>query len=122
MFLSDQEYRSFKFFREVTSRQICGFHSRGFWLRQVPQMAQTDEGIRHAMIALAAVHERFQLHDPDTGGFALAQYNLAINQHFRALNDSRTRKHTEAYLVSCILFICIEVTPLDWPSRRRSLY
>lgn len=112
VFESEQEFGAFNFFRDTTSPQISGFNPRIFWNRLVLQAAHEDAGVRHALIALASTHECFgQKVKPrlEIEEFILGQYNQAINHHVRAFTQSGNPANADAYLVSCILFICIEV-------------
>ena len=77
------------------------------------QIANQNDAVRHALIALAALDESNQA-DRDlvlnevAGNFALKQYNSAIRRHLNQLNSSGDRPTIEA-LVPCLVFICIEV-------------
>ena len=106
-FCGSYESRSLQFFVERTVGQLTTFFPDDLWTRQVLQVAQSETGIRHALIALSSYHEAY-VNDSSTDEvpFALNYYNRSI-KHFRE-NGSRS-SWTYVYLVSCSLFICIEV-------------
>ena len=111
------ERRSFYFFRSRTAPQLAGYFVSEFWERLIPLSTHQQPAIRHAVIALAALHERFEdsddsilssNHDLVHGGFALQQYNRAIGYLIKpsAVAESQA---LDVYLVGCILFACFEV-------------
>lgn len=113
---TDRERRSLHFFcfRPVT--HLSGFYGDDdFWSHWVLQAAYHDEGIRHAIVALSSIYERFEKlgrsdssDNDDQLEFSLRQYNLAIG---KLVNQPVTynRPTADSYLASCIIFICIEV-------------
>ncbi|KAK5376135.1 hypothetical protein LTR20_000547 [Exophiala xenobiotica] len=121
--ISDDELRAFQFFHEHTLTQLPGFHSCEFWDVIVRQIAREDVAVRHALVALAALHENFaakgdsssKRRTPESEHFALKQYNLAIHRHLQqiagaTLDNSDTKTlELERYLVSSLIFICIEI-------------
>ena len=111
VFTSWQEFRAFDFFRTRTVPDLSGNHVYDLWDRILPQVAHFDIGIRHGLLALASIHETFA-GDQSKGiraeAFALEQYNLAIRHHVQALVQPKQNDSLEAYLVSCLIFICIE--------------
>ena len=93
--------------------RLSGFHSCQLWDILVLQAAQVDAGIRHALIALASTHQMFENQDRvelDLEEFSVQQYNLAIRYHLDSLTYRDSSENLESYLVSCIIFICIEVS------------
>lgn len=111
------EQRSFQFFRERTLSQLTGFFSEELWDKAIFQVADAEPSIRHAMYALSAFHEHFLLGtSQDSIGekqlsFAVGQYNLAIKELLR-FSDIQDRKSSIIHLVSCLIFISIEVNGL----------
>ncbi|KAL8767924.1 MAG: hypothetical protein Q9209_005712 [Squamulea sp. 1 TL-2023] len=87
IFEDDAERRSFSFFKERTLAEIAGYFPSDFWERLVPLATFHEPALKHAAIALASLHERFEKGDRSVlkpnndiaeGGFALQQYNKAI--------------------------------------------
>lgn len=79
----------------------------------MPQVAQTDDGVRHALVALASMHEHFgegELYGQVDNKFAIKHYNLAVRRHLNSI--SRLNPDPDralSYLIPCAMFICIEV-------------
>ena len=76
-----------------------------------------EPAIRHAVIALGSLHERFEIQDKSImrsnldvvqGGFALEQYNHAIRQLIDPATGSKPLA-IDVCLISCVLFACFEV-------------
>ena len=106
---SAEELRSLLFFRERTALQIDSFFPSTFWGVLIPQIAQREPSIRHALIALSDFHEHFMLPGSSNGErpcFGLRQYNLAIRE---LLNPCANQKTPLIYLLCCLLFVTIEV-------------
>ena len=79
----------------------------------VPLATHYEPCLKHAVIALASLHERYEKGDGSVvksnqdiaeGGFALKQYNQAI-QH---LTNSPRKLDLDTFLVACVLFACFE--------------
>jgi len=113
-----RERRSLDFFYYRPVAHLTGFYGCDFWSRWVLQASHHDAGIRHAVIALSAVYERFEKvdrrdnddDDVEHFDFGLRQYNLAIKTLICGDRGTKQIRPTmDAYLASCIIFICIEV-------------
>ncbi|KAL9612703.1 MAG: hypothetical protein Q9167_002739, partial [Letrouitia subvulpina] len=85
----DAERRSFQYFRTRTSTQLCGYFVSDFWERLVPLAIHHEPAIKHAVVALASLHERYENFDESIlrsnqdiieGGYALQQYIKAIQE------------------------------------------
>jgi len=111
-----KERRSFSFFQARTAPQLSGFFDGDFWERLLLQASHHELCIRHAIIALGSLHERFER---DNGlvvqsdangwsdGFALQHYNQAIKHLMEPL--SRKAHSIDVCLIASILFACLEV-------------
>lgn len=101
------EARALQFFVEQTIGQLTAFFPDDLWRTQVLQIAQSDAGIRHALVSFSAYHEAYTNDSTrDEMPFALRHYNLSIEK----LRGSRHQSSwTYLHLVSCSIFICIEV-------------
>lgn len=125
------ELRAIGFFHHKTAPSLSSYFDADFWTRLVFQMSYAEPSIRHAMVALGALHETREngvrmvpslfpditpssndnpmalVRHPDSANeqFALNQYNKAIMHLSRRLN---TESSTEVALLACILFVCIE--------------
>lgn len=114
---SDDETRCFEFFRYRTSLQLAGFFSSEFWSNLVLRAAFHEPVIKHAILALSSLHERFSNGDEtilytrwnkSEGGFALVQYNQAIKHLVKHLNEGR--QAIDVCLIACMLFSSFEVS------------
>ena len=75
-------------------------------------MAAQDEGVHHALVAFASLHEEFEkghIGDETASKFALSQYSVALQKNLALLTGSTRPTSFEAYLCPCLIFICIEV-------------
>ena len=111
------ERRSFHFFRSRTAPQLAGYFISDFWNCLVPLCTHQQPAIRHAVVALASLHERFENNDNSIlssnydiaqGGFALQQYNRAIGCLIKPITAGG-QQALDVYLVACVLFACFEV-------------
>lgn len=114
VFESRQEHRAFSYFQRRTSAHLSGLAESPFWCAILLRVARSDSGIRHAVVALASMHEDFEQRrdtEPLLGQFALRHYNRAIRSHMERATTSPCMKvsDVESYLSSCMLFICIEM-------------
>ncbi|KAL8934041.1 MAG: hypothetical protein Q9211_005439 [Gyalolechia sp. 1 TL-2023] len=125
LFDDDLERRSFNFFKTQTIPEISGFFPSDFWHRLVPLAAHHEPALKHAVIALASLHERFQKGDQSIlksndaiaeGGFALQQYNKAIRH---LVNPCGSKPNIDTSLVACILFACLEINDEERASPER---
>ena len=111
------ERRSFQFFRCRTAPQLAGYFVSTFWDSLVPLATHYQPAIRHAVVALASLHERFEKNDNSIhssnydiaqGGFALQQYNRAISCLIQPVAIGG-QQELDVSLVACILFALFEV-------------
>lgn len=102
------------FFTTATAPSLTGTFSSEFWGKKVVQMSMVEPAIRHAVIAIGAIHQDFvNRHycpenrcDSALQTFAFRQYTKAISNLHSLMS---TRSHLmDLTLVSCILFICID--------------
>lgn len=117
MFGDRAERRSFSFFQDRTAPQLAGLFESQFWDCLLPLSANYQPAIRHAVVALAALHERFENNDNSVlssnydiaqGGFALQQYNRAIGCLIKPVKDGGDQS-LDVALIASILFACFEV-------------
>lgn len=120
------ECRSFHYFRNRTAFQVSGYFPSEFWGYLVPLCTHHHPAIKHAVIALASLHERFEQSDKSIlspnddilqGGFALRQYNYAISHLTNGFGNGG-KLGMDVCLVACILFALFEVSlyPLRFQS------
>ncbi|KAL8977385.1 MAG: hypothetical protein Q9205_006801 [Flavoplaca limonia] len=116
IFEDDVERRSFAFFKDRTLAEISGYFPSDFWERLVPLATFHEPALRHASVALASLHERFEKGDRSIlksnkdiaeGGFALQQYNKAIRYLINPPGGDKGPA-LDTSLVACVLFACFE--------------
>lgn len=115
-----QEVRAFAFFQQRTVPELCGIFGSAFWDRVILQATHHEPAIKHAAIALAGYHEVYDKGNiPAHGGcrndFALEQYMRSIRCLVKP-EEQKSEKSSDVAMMTCILFICLEVSYL-----RRSL-
>ena len=97
--------------------QVSGFFGSEFWEKLVPRTIHDCPVIWHAVLALGSLHERFEMDDRsilasnlDTaqGGFALQEYNKAINYLIKTTSEEG-KQPVDICLIACVLFACFEV-------------
>ena len=115
---SDEERRCFDYFLKRTAPQLSGFWDSDFWSCLILRATHHQSAIRHAVLALGSLHERFEAGDNSVvnpiwnkgdGGFALEQYNRAIQQLVKPVSDGQ--QAVDVCLIACVLFACFEVRP-----------
>ena len=118
------ERRSFHFFRSRTAPQLAGYFVSDFWDCLVPLSTHHQPAIKHAVVALASLHERFENNDSSIlssnydiaqGSFSLKQYNRAIHCLIEPITAGG-QQDLDTFLVACLLFACFEVPSPVIPS------
>jgi len=112
----EKERRYFGFFCSRTVPQVAGFFESEFWHRLLLQTTRYEPAVWHAVVALASIHERFQVtgsvthhyEDSVEGEFALRQYNQAISLLIKPI-ITQGRQAADICLICCLLFACLEV-------------
>lgn len=110
-----QEKRGFQYFITNTARELTGYYTSSFWEYLILQASAAEPSLRHAVIAIAALHEEFSNRrlggvSPDHGNaespFAINQYMKAVSHLRRSLSAGKQAPLTA--LMSCLLFICFD--------------
>jgi len=110
-----EEKRGFDFFLRNTALELSGYYNSLFWEKLILAASAQKPSLRHAVIALGALHEDFSrkrlvpsipsAEDQKTQ-FALNQYAKAIGALRRSLSSGKEELLTA--LMSCILFVCFD--------------
>ena len=112
-----EERRCLDFFLKRTAIQLSGFWGSGFWDCLIIRATHHEPAIRHAVLALGSLHERFEagdrsvlnpVWDKTEGGFALKQYNQAIQHLIKPTGEGQ--RAIDVCLIACMLFACFEVS------------
>lgn len=117
---TSQELRSLEFFRCATANKLSEWLAENFWKYQIPQCGSYEPSLRHAMIAVATVHEQFTIlnsaspGDPRLDPHALeAQRQFADKHHNIAISELRNLlaarpESSEIALINSVLFVMLE--------------
>jgi hypothetical protein len=101
--VGSRERRSLDFFRTRTVPETFPFAD---WPEHVLRTSCYEGAIRHAIVALGALHEHYQGMSQMDSGFAMLEYSKAMKQVMKL--DMRGSASTDVALISCILFACFE--------------
>ena len=110
---SNEESRAFHFFRTKVATNLGGFFDSSFWTLDILRVAQHEEPVRHAIVALASLSET--LLDTAPGSSKPPPESFAIQQHSKAISNLRKKidendgSSIEVILITCALFICYEM-------------
>ncbi|KAL6898930.1 hypothetical protein GGI43DRAFT_72982 [Trichoderma evansii] len=91
----------FEYFRKYTSTKLPGLFESGFWDSLVLQASEQEPAVLHAVTALGAAHKNDE-------HISLVEYNKAI-RHLRQNLNSSDRDALRVCLITCLLFVCIEL-------------
>ena len=112
---SQDEYSYFRFFVEDCGNNIAGFLDKDFWTRTVPQLSQSNNAVRYAVLAISCLYKdlsaRRSLSLPVSSisadvSPASIWYNKAIKAALSYLEKSCEKE--QVALITCLLFLCIE--------------
>jgi hypothetical protein len=110
-----EEKRGFDFFLRNTAAELSGYYESAFWEKLILAASAQKPSLRHAVVALGALHEDFSRKRlvPSTPSaedqktqFALNQYAKAMGALRRSLSNGKEEPLTA--LMSCILFVCFD--------------
>lgn len=112
-----EEKRGFDFFLRNTAAELSGYYDSSFWAKLILAASVQKPSLRHAVIALGALHEEFSQKslissasswsgEVQKSPFAQNQYAKAIGALRRSLSSGKEEPITA--LMSCILFVCFD--------------
>ena len=113
---SDKKQRHFECFRQRPVVEFSGYFDSNFWDQLVSQVSHHDSAVRHAVIALGSLYEKFDTQREVDRPHAQAtvcrkdsieQYNQALGHLQQKLEDNEDGK-AQSTLICCILFIAFE--------------
>ncbi|TVY43149.1 putative transcriptional regulatory protein, partial [Lachnellula occidentalis] len=108
-----RQRRSFSFFLEFTAPHLCAPEALTdeFWKTLLLRTAHHEPVVKHAVIALGALHEAFE-----KGGFDGGDKDFAVSQYIRSLElmvkpelKKRNKISVDVALITCVLFVCFEI-------------
>jgi hypothetical protein len=115
---TEEESRLFYFFRQKTVPHLSGFFGGDFWERLLLQAALHEPSIRHIILALGSLHEKFE----QNNGFMMQSYTNGSEDDFTSKNYSQAisilgkalsqvgQQAIDVCLICSILFACLEVS------------
>lgn len=114
------EQRSFDFFHQNTIPQLSSIFGSPSWKqlnRLLLQAAYHEPAVRHASVALGALHETFELSSRPllSSNEETTNTQFAVQQYVKALGYlvnpaiRRGKPAADVALITCILFVCFEV-------------
>ena len=107
---SKLEGRCFDFFCKRTVVVFSGIFDPTFWTRLVLQATHHEPAIRHAAIALGALHESSEVGSRVKPSiFAMEQYGKAIRYLVKPIREKQ-KQAADVALMTCVLFVCFEVS------------
>ena len=116
------ERSHFYFFKQRTAPELSGYLDAEFYNAIMLQMSRNQPAIRHAVIALGALHESVKTHDrvrSDLKTLSLRHYTKAIQE---LAKSSKERSQSVCVtLICCVLFIWIETLQKNHSLRMQQL-
>ncbi|TVY30836.1 putative transcriptional regulatory protein [Lachnellula hyalina] len=108
-----RQRRSFNFFLEFTAPHLCAPEALTdeFWKTLLLRTAHHEPVVKHAIIALGALHETFEKDGFDSGDkeFAVSQYIRALELMVKPESKKRNGLSVDVALITCVLFVCFEI-------------
>lgn len=110
---TNAEVRAFDFFRTKVAINLSGFFDSSFWTRDILQVAQQEDPVRHAVVALSSLSETML--ERSNNGTERGPETFAIRQHTKAISHLNQKiqegneSSVEAVLMTCALFVCFEM-------------
>lgn len=111
-----EEQRCFDYFRQRSVLEFSGYFDSNFWDQLILQVSHDDPAVRHAVIALGSLYEKFDIQREVIRSQAQAtvcrqdsieQYNQALSHLQQNLGDDENR-NIHSTLICCVLFIAFE--------------
>lgn len=107
------ENRAFQYFQTHTLPSWTEFFDSELWSRKILQLCHLEPAIKHGLLALSVMHERFQEGSPvftkHHDDFAFMQYAQAVKHSNKLLlTYSGQVEDLESVLLACIMFVCYE--------------
>ena len=114
--LSLEEVEAFDFFRQYSAHEIPGCFSSNLWERIILQMTHQEPSVRHAVVAVGSLHQRYRGMAWTSSGRMQWSQEFPVLQYIKALHYLRqrlSRAHdplaAPVALIACLLFMCLEM-------------
>ncbi|QSZ32623.1 hypothetical protein DSL72_002202 [Monilinia vaccinii-corymbosi] len=115
---TEQEYRYFSFFRENTTRRLCGFFESKIWSHIILQTGEQEQPIRQAAAAIGALdmilHTKEQVSCSPVASSPIEEHHVfALRQYDKAIKSMKTNMSQRGHslrttLLFCLLVVCFE--------------
>lgn len=93
--------------------RLSGIFDPTFWTRLVLQATHHEPAIRHAVVALGALHESHEVGSREEQCvFAMQQYGKAIRCLIKPIHEKQ-KQAADVTLITCVLFVCFDVGSLS---------
>ncbi|KAF4636203.1 hypothetical protein G7Y89_g1895 [Cudoniella acicularis] len=101
------------FFANFSAPGLSGHFSSDFWQRRILQVSLAEPCIRHAVIAIGALHQHFNASQLVPTSQHHSSLQFALRQHTKAISHLQQILVTQAdrpelALMACILFVCFD--------------
>ena len=109
------EQRALRWFHARTVPDLLGYFEPDFWRCRVLKLSQLQSPIRHAVIALGALHERCCTNKVGVDDWEQAKKLFPLQHNQSAIQLLRTQilnhgdESMETAMICCVLFICFEI-------------
>jgi hypothetical protein len=108
-----KERRSFEYFQTRTLPMWTEFFDSDLWSRTVLQLIHDQPAIKHGILALSIMHERYEsvvsISTSDSQDFAFTQYMLAVKYSNELLKAyQKGDASLEMVLIACVIFTSYE--------------
>ncbi|KAK4560437.1 hypothetical protein LTR86_005633 [Recurvomyces mirabilis] len=111
------ERKSFHFFRTWTVPCVSGYFQDPLWDRLLLQLSQSDGAIKHAVMALGALHEQRHTRLANDDGLALSVVPLgtdfAMTQYAKALHGLQSLLQSEKMPLDVVIACCLVLTHFE---------
>lgn len=111
-----EERRCFDYYRQRSVLEFSGYFDSNFWGQLILQVSHDDPAVRHAVIALGSLYEKFDIQWEVIRSQAqvtvcrqesIEQYNQALSHLRQNLGDNDSG-NVQSTLICCVLFIAFE--------------
>ena len=118
-----EERRYLEYFRGKTAPKFAGDYDPGFWDHLLLQIGHAEPAVRHAIVALASLHEVYSVHHrykPGGDQYSLKQYNKSLAGLNRYISTAKNMS-IDIVLICCVLFTTFESLRGDFDSAGQHL-
>ncbi|KAH6676838.1 hypothetical protein B0J14DRAFT_361431 [Halenospora varia] len=111
----EHEIRYFRYFAENMAHEIAGFFDWELWTRLFPQACQSEDSLRHVIIAMAAsrIADKDPLNPQNSTGNTHWHRQSALRHYSKAIkamkeNSIKGNQDPRSIMLNCIILLCFE--------------